>query len=153
MVSGFVIRGSTLRATRHYGVALLIESVLLFASAYSFHQGSLLGEYFAAAASGLQNAMATTYSGATLRTTHLTGIVTDLGTSIGQAMRRLPVDWFRFRLFSVLILGFSAGGLLGAALYPVWGSDTLVLPAAYALCLGVGSLVWLSRRRPTLAVP
>ncbi len=143
-VSGFIIRDSHLRLSRRYGVALLVESLLLFGAVVAFRQGSLVGEYFAAAASGLQNAMASSYGGATLRTTHLTGIITDLGSSIGQAFHRLPFDWFRFRLYSVLVFGFALGGLIGGSLYPVYGSDSLVISAALASALGIGALIWLS---------
>jgi uncharacterized membrane protein YoaK (UPF0700 family) len=43
-------------------------------------------------ACGLQNAMATGYSGAVIRTTHVTGIVTALGIAVGLAARRERVD-------------------------------------------------------------
>jgi uncharacterized membrane protein YoaK (UPF0700 family) len=43
--------------------------------------------FWASAACGLQNAMVSTYSGAIIRTTHITGTVTDLGAMIGQYLR------------------------------------------------------------------
>lgn len=146
-LSGVIIRDSNLRSSRRYGVALLFESALLFSAMLSFRQGDIVGEYLAATASGLQNALATSYSGATLRTTHMTGIITDLGSTLGQALYRQPVDWFRFRLYWVLLAGFTSGGLVGGALYPRFASDTLLLPATYALLLGLGALLWLHTRR------
>jgi len=77
----------------------------------------------------------------------MTGIITDLGSTLGQAIYRQPVDWFRFRLYLVLITGFAAGGILGGALYPILESDALVVPATYAFLLGAGSLWWMHSRR------
>merc|ERR1719401_1610209 len=41
--------------------------------------------YLCAAACGLQNGMATSYSGAVIRTTHVTGIATDIGLICGRS--------------------------------------------------------------------
>lgn len=81
-------------------------------------------------ACGLQNAMATSYSGAVIRTTHLTGVVTDLGIACGHWLRGQPVDRARFRLHAVLLLGFFSGGVLGAIGYHNIGYNTLLFPAA-----------------------
>ncbi len=142
-LSGLIIRDQQLRSSRRYGVALIIEGLLLFGAMLAFRASSGGGEYLAAGACGLQNALASSYSGATLRTTHMTGIITDLGTTVGQAMRRHPVDWFRFRLYWVLLGGFSTGGIVGGALYPRFHGDALALPAAYATLLGLGALALL----------
>ncbi len=151
VLSGVIIHDSHLRLTRAYGIALLVEGALLLGALVSFRGQNIAGEYFAAAACGLQNALATHYSGATLRTTHMTGIVTDLGSIVGQALRRQTVDWFRFRLYVVLLLGFAIGGTVGGVLYPVFHSDALALPALYASLLGVGALAWLRGRSAAAA--
>ena len=85
-ISGMIVQDSTLRLGRRYGVALVLESVLLFAAIPLFKQGHLAGALLAAMACGLQNAMATTYSGAVIRTSHLSGMFTDLGIGLGQSL-------------------------------------------------------------------
>ena len=42
--------------------------------------------------------MVSTYSGAVVRTTHLSGMFTDLGIFLGHFLRGLPVDMRRLRL-------------------------------------------------------
>jgi uncharacterized membrane protein YoaK (UPF0700 family) len=149
VLSGLIIRQSTLRAGRRYGVALTCEAGLLFAAAYFFRHGSAAGAYLATMACGLQNAMATSYSGAVIRTTHITGIVTDIGIAFGLAARRERVDWRRLRLYGVLLAGFLVGGVLGGLGFVRWSHDFLLFPATATAICGIG-YTWfkqLERRR------
>ena len=114
VLSGVIIRHSTLRAGRRYGFALTVEAGLLVAATYFLRHGARSGDYLATMAAGLQNAMATTYSGAVIRTTHVTGIVTDLGIAMGLAARREAVDWRRMKLYLALLAGFFGGSIAGA---------------------------------------
>ncbi|MBB5202746.1 uncharacterized membrane protein YoaK (UPF0700 family) [Inhella inkyongensis] len=76
---------------------------------------------------GLQNAVITKLSNAVIRTTHMTGVVTDLGIELGRLLyvnrRELPglevrADRTRLRVLAGLLAAFSGGGLVGA-----WGFD------------------------------
>jgi Protein of unknown function (DUF1275) len=63
--------------------------------------------YMLAMACGMQNGMTTRYSGAVVRTTHLTGMFTDMGLLIGHLLRsdRDFQDMWKFSLFVPIILG------------------------------------------------
>ena len=76
VLSGYLIQDSTLQIGRRYGVALLLESALLCVSVPLLDHRSIGGVYAAACACGLQNAMVSTYSGAAVRTTHISGMFT-----------------------------------------------------------------------------
>ena len=128
--SGFLIQESVLRLGRRYGVALLIESGLLFSAVYFLKHQRPLGSYMASFACGLQNAMATTYSGAVLRTTHVSGIFTDLGILLGQILRRIKVDQKRLLLGLILLVAFFAGSVLGALCFEYFSYQTLYFPSA-----------------------
>ena len=65
-----------------YGLALVINSGLL--SSAAFISGRWLPVCLVAAALGLQNAMCTSHFGAIFRTTHVTGTVTDIGSTLGR---------------------------------------------------------------------
>jgi uncharacterized membrane protein YoaK (UPF0700 family) len=129
IISGFIIQDSTLSLGRRYGVALMLESLLLFIAVPFLARGSFAGDCLASCACGLQNAMVSTYSGAVLRTTHVSGVFTDVGIFIGHWLRRLPVDFRRLRLWLLLILSFAVGGTVGAALFARMSYHTLFLPA------------------------
>ena len=137
ILSGMIIQDSTLKLGRRYGVALVVESLLLFAAVPLLQRGFFGGDLLASCACGLQNAMVSTFSGASLRTTHMSGVFTDLGVFIGHWVRRLPVDFRRLRLWLWLIFSFGAGGTAGALLFARIGYNTLLLPAALTGLVGL----------------
>jgi uncharacterized membrane protein YoaK (UPF0700 family) len=73
---------------------------------------------------GLQNAVISKLSNAEIRTTHVTGIITDIGIELGKLVywnrHELPgqpevmANRPRLRLLSTLALSFFVGGVLGA---------------------------------------
>ena len=129
ILSGFIIQDSTLRLGRRYGVALLVESVLLCVAVPLLKRNHVAGLYSASCAVGLQNAMVSAYSGAVVRTTHLTGMFTDLGIFIGHSLRGLPVDVRRLRLCLLVITGFLGGGIVGSLAYSRLDYGALFIPA------------------------
>ncbi|MGD8172053.1 YoaK family protein [Vibrio sp. TRT 21S02] len=135
VLSGTFIESTALKLGRRYGVALCIEGGLLYIAYLLLKDNSLYGQYFASAACGLQNAMLTTFSGAVVRTTHLTGIVTDLGLMIGARLRGQPFDYRKAKLFLFIFLGFLSGGVLGAKLFAAYSLGALLLPVFLSLAI------------------
>jgi uncharacterized membrane protein YoaK (UPF0700 family) len=91
---GAAIRSSVLSlGLATYGTTLLCVSLFLLFSRLC--GATLAGAYFAAAAMGIQNGIFTLFSGAVMRTTHVTGILTDLGLLLGRlSTRRLRHVFF-----------------------------------------------------------
>ena len=137
--SGWLIKSSTLQLGRRYGLALAMETLLLALATLLLMQNREAGVFLACAAAGLQNAMASTYSGAILRTTHMTGIITDLGVVCGQALRGMAFDWRRMLLCITLISGFFLGGLAGVLTYEKHGNAAMWIPTSIA---GFSSLLF-----------
>lgn len=133
VISGFIIQDSTLRLGRRYGVGLSLVGLLLVAAVPLFQAQSSLGLYAAALACGLQNAMVSTYSGAVVRTTHVSGMFTDLGIALGHWLRGMPVEPRRVGLCLLVIGGFAGGGVLGALGFAWLGYPALYLPASLVL--------------------
>ena len=145
-LSGLLIRDGTLRLGRRYGVALAIEAVLLAGAVPLFEHGHFAGPLLAAAAIGLQNAMATTYSGAVVRSSHVSGMFTDLGIMFGHALVGLPVARRRLMICIVVVTAFLAGGVAGALLFAAAGYRALYVPAAITGLAGLGYAAYRQRR-------
>lgn len=137
ILSGFLLHGASLKLGRHYDTALFLEAVLLSISLMLLYSGSFYGHFFASAACGLQNALATTYSGAIVRTTHVTGIFTDLGIMLGKLLRGQPLDQRKAKLFAFIIIGFVSGGTLGALLFVKYQFMSLLFPIISCILLAI----------------
>lgn len=148
MASGALLQESTLKLGRRYGVALAAESVLLFCAVPLLKRTDYLGAYLASCACGLQNGMVSTYSGAVLRTTHLSGAFTDLGIFLGHLVRGAAVDTRRIRLCLMLIGAFFLGSCAGAVGYDRFGYSTLYFPAALTGGVGFAYGLYRHRRQP-----
>ena len=142
MLSGLIVQDGTLRLGRRYGVVLTIESLLLLVAIPLFKQQQIWGALAAAMACGLQNAMVTTFSGAVVRTTHLSGMFTDLGIGLGHLLRGLPLQMRRLTLSGLIISGFLAGGVIGAWLFQRYGYDALLAPALLTGCTGATYIIY-----------
>lgn len=133
-----------------YALALMLESLLLLLFGVA---GSRLDRAASLSASatvlllcfimGLQNAIITKVSDARIRTTHITGLVTDLGIELGKLTywnrtpeRGAPVraDRDKMRLLSSLLALFILGGALGALGFKSLGFVAIV-PLALLLAV------------------
>jgi len=147
VISGFIIQQSTLRFGRRYGIAMLLESLLLFISVPLLLRGNEPGYYLAAMASGLQNAMATTFSGAIIRTTHLTGFINDFGVAIGHLLRGDKIDRLRFTLYGAVTSGFFLGAVAGTLLAARIGLTVMLIPASLVGLMGVAYYLYVQHLR------
>lgn len=97
-------------------------------------------------AMGLQNSLVTTISNAAVRTTHLTGLFTDLGIELSQlffyrehAQRTRLFSSIRLRL--TIIFFFFVGGMTGGVFYSSIQLNVLLI-AAGVLMLGIALDYW-----------
>lgn len=150
-LSGLIIGGRQLLPGRRYGVVLLLEGALLAASAALLLRGSPLGVAVAALACGAQNAMASSYYGLVIRTTHVTGIITDLGVLAGHWLRHRRVRAWRVLLLAGILSGFFTGGVAGAVIVTRLGARALLLPSAACILAGLVYYAWQQRARWSMA--
>ena len=147
--------GRRRRLHSQYAASLLLEAALLLLF-------GLTGSYLAAMPDvlgpvtilllcfimGLQNAIITKISGATIRTTHVTGLSTDIGIELGKMLyynrRQLPersvtVNRSKLKTHSLLISCFFIGGVSGALAFKHIGfpAATILLACALILLAGV----------------
>jgi uncharacterized membrane protein YoaK (UPF0700 family) len=91
---------------------------------------------------GLQNALISKISLSQIRTTHMTGIITDLGIELGKLLywnrtstppdSKVRANHLKLRLYGTLLGMFVAGGLTGAVGFKTIGFGA-VLPLAVVL--------------------
>ena len=104
---------------------------------------------------GLQNATITKISDAQIRTTHVTGMVTDIGIELGKLGYRnrmigeppVRADLGKLGMLAGLVGLFFVGGVLGAVGYRSLGFQVLLAPALALLVVAVPPVVADLRRR------
>jgi uncharacterized membrane protein YoaK (UPF0700 family) len=136
VASGVIIGRVSGDPGRRYGAALLIEGTVLAGAASCLHTHLATGVPLAAFACGLQNATTSSYRGLGMRTTHVTGMVTDLGVVVGHWLRHGRVPKWKTTLLVTLTGGFLTGGVLGAAGIRWLDYRVLYVPAAGLLIAG-----------------
>lgn len=128
-----------------YVIPTAIESIILLGIAvfgeYLIIKNSEVIAYTLLFAMGLQNSLVTKISNATVRTTHLTGLFTDLGIELSQLFF-YHEDSFRKKLFvsinlrMTIISFFFIGGITGGIFYSNLGLHVLLI-GVMALLLGL----------------
>lgn len=126
-------------------IPAIIESAILFYLAI-FGSALMLDNADSIAfsllfAMGLQNALVTRISDTVVRTTHLTGLFTDLGIELSRlSFYNLPKERQKLRtkikLHLTVIAFFFIGGITGGILYSRFEIKALFLPAA-SLIIGL----------------
>jgi len=87
---------------------------------------------------GLQNAVVTSWSGAVVRTTHLTGVTTDLGIGIIKFFNLKNIHLKNLegranRLRTGIIFSFFMGSLIGAIIFKIYLFRAFLAPAILSL--------------------
>lgn len=122
-----------------YTLPILVEMAILIwvgSFGYTYDNSLLETEYFAGSllfAMGMQNALVSMVSGSVVRTTHLTGMFTDLGIDLASVAQKrekpLPDVWKKIVLRLVIIGCFLAGGIVGGFVFNVFSYHTFYIPA------------------------
>lgn len=145
-VSNFITEIASRKNSKYlYIIPTLIECTLLLGAGiwgnYFIKYNPVLLSFILLFAMGLQNSLVTTISNATVRTTHLTGLFTDLGIELSQLFfyregdqRKKLVSSIKLRIS--IISFFFLGGITGGVLYGLISLKILIL-AAFTLLAGI----------------
>lgn len=116
-------------------VMIMVILVPVIVKGDSARESFELTEFFAGCllfAMGAQNAIVSMISGSVVRTTHLTGMVTDLGIDLSHALFKNtePDKQLRRRLLlrGAIIVFFLIGGISGAILFVEFGFYSFIIP-------------------------
>ncbi|GAB3252205.1 YoaK family protein [Chitinimonas naiadis] len=137
-----------------YALNLLLEALLLLVFGLAGTHLAEIGELLVPATvlllcyiMGLQNAMITKVSGAVIRTTHVTGLTTDIGIELGKlcylnrgdpSLPAVRANRVKLMLHTALLMSFLVGGIVGAL-----GFKHLGFIATLPLAAGLAVMAWL----------
>lgn len=144
------------RLRSQYALSLMLEALLLLVFGVTGTHLAEMADLLAPVTvtllcyiMGLQNAIITKASGATIRTTHLTGMSTDMGIEIGKMLyynhRSIPelevrANRDKLLMHGLLIGFFFVGGVTGALGFKHSGFGATVVLAAVLAVMAVGPI-------------
>lgn len=157
--SGFLLNlAERHRFRSRYAINLTLEAGLLLVFGYL---GASIAEHtrFAMPATvsllsftmGMHNAMVTSISAAEVRTTHMTGILTDLGIEASRLLylnrdphprlARITANRTKLKLHATILVAFFIGGLAGALAFSRLGYKATLPLAFFLIALAWGPLL------------
>eukprot|EP01119_Soliformovum_irregulare_P007796 TRINITY_DN2028_c0_g1_i3.p1 TRINITY_DN2028_c0_g1~~TRINITY_DN2028_c0_g1_i3.p1 ORF type:complete len:349 (-),score=79.76 TRINITY_DN2028_c0_g1_i3:265-1155(-) len=156
-VTGLFAGSHKFHLDSRYGLIIIFESLLLLLAFAIFNviEGDEWNNWaypFVAIASGMQNAMCTTFSGAVIRTTHTTGTSTDIGLILGQWARDVSYrkwlkkkpkcqDQWKLKILLPLWFGYLFGAFIGAVVFQALHFSAMGIPGVTLGFVGIGYLL------------
>ncbi len=174
IIGAFVIGSATSRLLAISGIKnnirtifsliLLMEGVLLIlTSLFEIMFFSLQNNHeiivFLSFLMGIHNSTSTQLSNGRVRSTHITGTLTDAGISLSDViatlLRRDPSKQIKaqrsqFITHSVTIMSFLIGGITGLLLYKQFGFNSMTAVGIFIVVISIGSItttIWRAKRR------
>jgi uncharacterized membrane protein YoaK (UPF0700 family) len=146
-VAGGLLASTRIPKSRRHATVLIVEAALFLIAVGCGEIGALktlitgLGiettavqGLLGAAALGLQNGLTSSYQGMSVRTTHFTGTITDLGLILGRS-RQEGVDKWKVALLAVTLVLFLTGAMAGIVAGARVGGYALLFPASVCVAL------------------
>lgn len=127
-----------------YTIPMFIEILILLSiGIYMLNANSIFNPHVIASillfSMGLQNSLVTQISDATVRTTHLTGLFTDLGIELSQLFYHKSSNdknklYKSIKLRLTIISFFLLGGIIGGYLFQYIREGTFIIAGVVLLC-------------------
>lgn len=136
-IGGMLIHHPTLDLERPYGRTIIGIGLMFVVSGVVLRNHPVPAITLSALGCGLQNSLATRYRGIVLRTTHLTGLITDLGVTLGMRARGYDIPFWKIAVPAWLIGSFFLGGVSASFLALKGGPDPLLIAGIAYIVAGI----------------
>eukprot|EP00696_Hemimastix_kukwesjijk_P014233 gnl/Hemi2/28183_TR9304_c0_g1_i1.p2 gnl/Hemi2/28183_TR9304_c0_g1~~gnl/Hemi2/28183_TR9304_c0_g1_i1.p2 ORF type:complete len:276 (-),score=134.14 gnl/Hemi2/28183_TR9304_c0_g1_i1:128-955(-) len=141
-VAGVVLGGPVVFWNGRHGVCCLLEGLALLLG--WLFAPTITGGFYVGASMGIQNAITSSFSFFTLRTSHVSGMILDVGIGLGQCLHERSGEYmWKVHIHLPMWLAFFFGAMLGTVSYDVWDADALWCNIAFCWLLAAATLVYL----------
>lgn len=136
IVSGYFYPSDRFQPRLQYGNFLIIMGVILLVFEWLGYNSFIFLTYISLSL-GIQNGMFVFYKGLVVRTTILTGTITDIGVEIGRKIRGMSSDQWKMRFHIVNMLCFMLGASSAMAVYLYTDWSLLIVAAMIDIAIGI----------------
>jgi len=136
----------TFEISPEYGFCFLVLStLLLLACVIAFvDDTSYLYYYLCSMAMGYQNALTSKYSGSLIRTTHVTGALTDIGLISGQYFRGSTAQLWKLPVLCCLVVSFFLGSMTSNFAITSYHKQALIIIVVFYFAIGLSVPIFIS---------
>lgn len=136
IVSGYFYPKDKFHPRLQYGTFLIVMGIILFLFA-TFGSNTMLFLTYISFSLGLQNGMFVFYKALVVRTTILTGTITDIGVEIGRKIKGISTDQWKMRFHIINVICFMLGASSGMAVYLYTDWSLLLVAAIIDIAIGL----------------
>eukprot|EP01089_Gocevia_fonbrunei_P020839 TRINITY_DN7853_c0_g1_i1.p1 TRINITY_DN7853_c0_g1~~TRINITY_DN7853_c0_g1_i1.p1 ORF type:complete len:325 (-),score=48.95 TRINITY_DN7853_c0_g1_i1:46-1020(-) len=137
---GLVLGPPRLKWGRLQGFLLLLMGLSILGS--FFAAGTTGGGMLLSYSMGMQNSITSNFTPLTIRTSHVTGTIVDLGMCIGQMIHMRTFEYFwKIKVHIPTFLAFWIGAFVGTYSYLKFDEYSLLLSAFVCIVIGVLTLI------------
>ncbi len=133
--SGMILNSQEFSFKHRYGI-ILMSIGLSIVFLYEFFYLTIFFKYALTFLLGVQNGLFISYRGVVVRTTHITGNLTDAGVYFGRAIRGERQDSWKILFYSFNIFVFFLGSFLGIKIFNKLGSLAFIVIALVYITIG-----------------
>lgn len=144
IISGYILGEKEFSPNKRYGIMLIFIGIILLFD-YNFIEVDSVFVKILSFLCGLQNGLFITYKGMTVRMTHITGGLTDMGVLIGNYLNKRHNEVWKIKFYLLLIIGFFIGGTIGAISFYKFGREAFIIVSIGYLSSGYLYFIWRSR--------
>jgi uncharacterized membrane protein YoaK (UPF0700 family) len=136
ILSGIIIPHNNFERNNKYNLLFQIEAILIFMGMIGLIFSFPTSKYLLSIALGLQNGSTSYYGKSIIRTTHMTGTMTDLGIMLAHKfIKKHDIPFWRIHIYLSLILGFFIGSVLGIIAFHLFSYAALTISCLICLAM------------------
>lgn len=135
--AGLLIGERAFNMKKRYGFVFIGIGLAIFLTYILFGHNKNFA-YILCFTTGIQNGLFMTYKGILIRTSHITGSISDLGVYIGYKLRGIKVDNIKIYYYLTTIIAFFVGGVFAGYLYEKFENDAIILVPLLYFIVGAG---------------
>lgn len=144
IMSGYILGEKEFSPNKRYGCMLVFIGVTLLLD-YYFIEVDYIFVKILSFLCGLQNGLFIAYKGMTVRMTHITGGLTDMGVLIGNYLKKKHNEVWKIKFYLLLIIGFFIGGTIGTLSFYRLEREAFVVISLGYLSSGYLYFIWRNR--------
>lgn len=131
-LSGILYYDKIRTPKKRYGFSLIVGGFALMVTEFLDLDSCRL--FLLSLLIGMQNGMFIKYKGTLIRTSHVTGYLTDAGFALGSYIRGERTEFWKVKFYILSILFFIIGGIVGYVVLEVFDYPLSVIGILYLLC-------------------